>query len=740
MRKCHLFLLIYFHHVAFRVNQDQSPTECGKYLSIEDMVLQLEKESVRIQDNLYNNKKVDRDSSLSLQYSDLSCKAVNADLACQSRSKPNLLVLEVATVDEALCVSWTHECYWMEVKRLSVELFLNVDRISINNEQILDPEWMTLTLKEFLEPLRDKSNTILVDSAHDCDDSMWNLLDSEKFSENNHFLMFESTVTFWKDKNIVNFGQFFKQLSLSHQCIPLLETSDSTCHGQYEDLIVMPELVLTDSSFTSLPIPCFKENEKQCIAMDVILEALSMCKHSVPGALNFLYLDWHLSQGKNCGKDSCNILGSRVLKVEYCETAKYNPSQFDNVNLDSTFNVYVGKKYPLEIEPVVSSPKRNGTRCSIQREIPVSTTKNICSLGTECSVRRELPASAIKENHSLGTECFEQREPLVYTPRQNCSLDSSNSVCPLTPSSDSKSSRIQCKASGVVSKPMNHIYNEASCKEPNPGDTFACKDLTFFLQARQGNIKTLSSGNTLQKENPDRNKVSVAESLPNFQVHQVLLSQRILSLKGFLELDYSRILEDDENLAFEVQKYKSLMKLSTENDAKKTLIMLIKERADKQELNEQQLLRSFIALYILQQTAENLCIYGILVGHLYMESWYLNLRFLQDLICLSYSELEEAYKQVEKGLLIDHPKLSCLREIIESHKSRHKNSKFLIVVERRAVFTMYKQIIACDLRPYQFDREENLLYGGVPVEYPDLINQAVSDAVVKCDCLIVPSE
>ena len=46
----------------------------------------------------------------------------------------------------------------------------------------------------------------------------------------------------------------------------------------------------------------------------------------------------------------------------------------------------------------------------------------------------------------------------------------------------------------------------------------------------------------------------------------------------------------------------------------------------------------------------------------------------------------------------------------------------------------------CDLRPYQFDREENLLYGGIPVEYPDLINQAVSDAVVKCDCLIVPSE
>ncbi|KAH7423142.1 hypothetical protein KP509_12G041300 [Ceratopteris richardii] len=485
---------------------------------------------------------------------------------------------------------------------------------------------------------------------------------------------------------------FMMVFDMHHQyfCVQPLEILDPSLSEKFEILVVGPELAYKDYIFTSLPVHSLRDIEIDCIAIDAMNEALPQYKYSAPLALNFLYLDWHFKNKKDCGKQSCFALDRKTLEVEKKELLKYANLH----NKDAEFN-YVHNEKDMDIVK----------KWSLEKESP------------------------------------------VHSPRQSYSIGLQESACPNAPACDDKAlEETYGECAGPLSRSLSRDLNSSKVQtiasKSLPNDEFACNDLTFFLRARRGTIDV----DTVFKESkqgkpPEIQDSALFKSLTRHQTHEILLSESILNLKECLELDYLRILQNDAFLAHEIQQYKILHSLHTEADAKASLIRLIKEQTKSQNSShEQQLLRGLIALYILQQTAENLCMYGIQVAHLYMESWYLNLRFLQDLVCYSYSESEEAYRRVEKGLLVDHPKLNCLGNIISKHKCKVHHPKILIIAERRALFTLYKKIISCNLKPYQFDREENLLQDGISNVDPDIVNQMFIESIQKCDCLMAAPE
>ncbi|KAI5077265.1 hypothetical protein GOP47_0007089, partial [Adiantum capillus-veneris] len=504
--------------------------------------------------------------------------------------------------------------------------------------------------------------------------------------------LLELPVPLWEvNENMTSFGCkcFVKVFDMPHQlvCVHTPPILDSNHSDTFETLIIGPELVYKDYIFSSLPVPALGGNERSCIALDAMQEALFGYKHAVPLALDFLYLDWHFSHKRDCGKQPCFVLESRFLDI-----GKYKPLSYAFPCKKST-----------DFHAMSNDKSMDGeTKWSLQKETPV------------CS------------------------------PKQSCSLESRESACPLLPACQHKSLE---RASGVgvrilAGSPNKHMDSPklaASVAKKSSQDLFACNELSFFLQARHGtvNANTALEGS---EQNTIREPGILASCTQGaYQMHCIRLSKPILKLQECLKLDYLRILQNDANLAHELENHEILNSLRMEADAKAALVLLIKGRAkDQNAPHEQQLLRGLISLYILQQTAENLCMYGIQVGHLYMESWYLNLRFLQDLVCCSYAECEDAYRQVEKGSLLDHPKLTCLGDIVSKHKCKVWNPKILVIAERRALFTLYKKILSCNLKPYQFDREENLLQNYSTST--DLLNQAVTEALPKCDCLMVPPE
>ncbi|MCO5571723.1 hypothetical protein L7F22_025470 [Adiantum nelumboides] len=245
-------------------------------------------------------------------------------------SKLRLPVLEAPKMEEAFG-SWEMPSLSQVVYTRTLEMGMQFGHMQLADIlNLLESEITQTATRIFTNKFCEQSPWHSENFGHLCGSShmqLFDLLSEDKALANllstralclKQFRLLELSIPLFEvDKNVASFSShiFLKVFDLPHQvvCVHTPTILDFNPSETFETLIVGPELVYKDDIFSSLPVPALRENETSCIAIDAMQEALFEYKHAVPLALDFLYLDWHFSQKKVCGKQPCSVLEDRLL-------------------------------------------------------------------------------------------------------------------------------------------------------------------------------------------------------------------------------------------------------------------------------------------------------------------------------------------------------------------------------------------------------------------------------------------
>ncbi|KAK1441480.1 hypothetical protein QVD17_07401 [Tagetes erecta] len=126
------------------------------------------------------------------------------------------------------------------------------------------------------------------------------------------------------DMNPSHFSQMFSAIEFISEVEICEQMFSNTTLSNFNDLIVTHELVLTDDSFKSLPVPIISDHKTILPVQTIIEEIFIKLKLQPSSTSDDIYLDWHLLE-----EDICNHSKRTPLKMfedidTYCINADIN--------------------------------------------------------------------------------------------------------------------------------------------------------------------------------------------------------------------------------------------------------------------------------------------------------------------------------------------------------------------------------------------------------------------------------
>ncbi|KAH9301691.1 hypothetical protein KI387_013274, partial [Taxus chinensis] len=463
------------------------------------------------------------------------------------------------------------------------------------------------------------------------------------------------------------------------------ETTMSNIKSQFyfDELVVIPELILTDSTFKSLPIPVFCE-DKEDLSFSVIKILLNQYKQHSTSASDWLYLDWHQSKGGACNNCNCSSIQEKLEDEENCGLIKAIV-----ISIKMTTDVLSAIEYFEQCQD--NSPSNSVT------EIPESV-----SISDISGVKDKTVKNIEKEICDL----------YIETSQKN-TLKSSSNVSSLFNSTS-------------VSSDLSFFLNarrgstrgrDTPAKEISDRENSLCHHLY-----KPSNLNVLSNGNSQKTR---------------VQLHHVAISTSVLEILDSLQAKFDMVIALDHDLKRVVDIFPNLNKLCFLNSSQVHLMSLIKDRAsNKKNSDFDCVLKGLVTMHVLQKTAFHVCFYGVRVAHFYTKKLVQSIDFLEDSIQPPYSLLKDVYHKSEKGLIEENPMMSSLERILKSDFSPQCGQKILLVAERKLFLTLHKKMTAMNLKLHEFLWTDKLRYQLPDCREKSQFKQAVLDALAHCDCLL----
>ncbi|XP_057867376.2 protein SHORTAGE IN CHIASMATA 1 homolog [Cryptomeria japonica] len=480
--------------------------------------------------------------------------------------------------------------------------------------------------------------------------------------------------------------EYFKDLMDAIQ-VTFEESTDPYVKSEssFHELLVVPELNLTDNTFKSLPTPFFDDKEV-LISLSIIKMLCNQYNPHRASASDYLYLDWHQSKGGACNNCNCSSIQKKIEDEGNCSLTNLRiPYVTMTTGVFSTIEYFEQSQdnYPPNVVTELPESVSLSGSAGVKSATVTNGEQDICDLNTESGQQNTFQSSS--KDYSLFS-------------------------------------------SMPVSSDLSFFLN-ARRGSIRYGDPLAKKIGDSKSSSFLDNCKPRSKSELLSNDDVQKNRL---------QMHHVEIPKSVLEIFDSLQAKFESVLALDHDLKRVVDTFPDTNKLCIINSSQAHLMSLIKNSASKKDsLDSDSVLRGLVTMHVLHKTAFYICFYGIRVAHLYMKKLVQSIYFLEDSVQPLYTFLKDAFHKSENGLIEEHPMISSLEQILKSDLSPQCDYKILLVAERKSFVALQKKVTAMNLKLHEFVWTDKLSNQWPDCREKSQLNQAVLDALAQCDCLIV---
>ncbi|KAG1355092.1 protein SHORTAGE IN CHIASMATA 1 [Cocos nucifera] len=406
--------------------------------------------------------------------------------------------------------------------------------------------------------------------------------------------------------------------------------------------VVSSELALADDVFRSLPTPILSDDKAIKSLTIIVGDMLRALKPHSLSACDGIYLDWHLLLEGTCNREICSTFMSILEEISR------EGIQCDLVN-ESQEVVAINVDFLDDFQGRV-----NTLHCN---EVPTELHTGVM-LASNLYSKSELTQMLNDGNYE--TSCSESKGTKPNTNSERISMPNMNS------------------------ERISSLFGSMS----------QSSDLNFFLDVRRGTSRMNCENGTLKRTGGKVTQPVVSlkdQSVPcvtpiekfgkwDIEIHQISLSDHILSLIDHIHNSYVAILEENAYL----REKRSQMPSRSEvlSLPKQKLLELINEKFASQLTlgSKDEDAMALVGIYALKQLAYYLCIFGVHIAHLYLCNLTKSIDYTAEKLRCLKSLIEDVHRKAEKQLIESHPSLSHIESVLRSNIQNDK--KILIVAER----------------------------------------------------------
>ncbi|XP_042505703.1 protein SHORTAGE IN CHIASMATA 1 [Macadamia integrifolia] len=387
----------------------------------------------------------------------------------------------------------------------------------------------------------------------------------------------------------------------------------------FYESIISNELALVDDTFKPLLIPVISDVQDIQL-LSALEEILAVVKPLPPSASDGIYLDWHL-----------------------LERETWNLEEIDTYNIDAELE-YLNSGM-VGIDFVFWEEASDVPSVSESKEILVEVTA--VNLGVNEPLTGATHSQLSKDSRKLGK----------------------GEVVPQT-STDK----------------VTMLFESMS----------QFNDLDFFLNPKKATARRNSEPAVAEKTDGNAKLPLASSSNPticasveekpqqwDIEVHQIMLSDHILSLVDSFQKSYLATLENEVALKEKFLPFPVVDNFNLLSIKKQNLVDWIKNISAKQTTLAcgDETVVALVTLYAIKQMACYLCFHGIHTTHLYVDNLSRSYKYLRCRLILLQSLIYEAYQKADTVITESHPTLSVIQGILRL-KTSQSGSKVLIVADQ----------------------------------------------------------
>ncbi|KAL5994438.1 hypothetical protein ACLOJK_024488 [Asimina triloba] len=462
---------------------------------------------------------------------------------------------------------------------------------------------------------------------------------------------------------------------------------DASYIGSFYESIVNNELALVDDKFKSLPVPVLCDEKEKMYSSATFEDILDRVKMYPSSAGDGIYLDWHLLQVDTCNNDMCSTLQNLLERVDTYAIASNLKSMTDW--LTNEFVFYDPSSDELNSKKLKETLTEVPAAVSVVNDALIEKTRGQLLKDENQKNKYGEPELAVNcEKVSMLIESMSQFNDLNFFLKARKQTAGRNTVDAIQDKSDKK------------------IPATASCRGPLM--TGSSSDIEFQL----GDV----------------------------EIHEVELSDHILSLIENIQKSFSAILKTDSDLKVDnfIFKFEDNSKLLSV--PKKRLMNLIKEKSTQRitSSNEDGSLMAYIALYAIKQMVYYLCFYGIDSAYLYISNLSQSLRNMKSKLNHLLSLIEEANWKAEEGIIETHPSLFVVEEILGLNTSQRVR-KVLVIAEKVFWRPLERKLNKMNISFYKVKNVSSCV-NQPEILYTDEFLKSLQNALLQSDCIVISHE
>ncbi|XP_043704967.1 protein SHORTAGE IN CHIASMATA 1 [Telopea speciosissima] len=459
-------------------------------------------------------------------------------------------------------------------------------------------------------------------------------------------------------------------------CDQMLKDNMDSVWNFYES-IVNNELALVDDTFKPLPIPVLSVVEDIQL-LSALEEVLAVMEPLPPSASDGIYLDWHLLEGET-----------------------WNLEEIDTYNTDAELKYFnsgmVGIDFVFwEEAPDVSS-------VSESKEIMVEVTG--VTLGVNEPLTGAAHSQLSKDSQKLG----------IGEVVRETSIDK-----------------------------VTMLFESMS----------QSNDLDFFLNPKKSTARRSGEPAVTEKTDGEAKLPLPSSSNPtaicasdevkpqqwDIEVHQIRLSDHILSLVDNFQKSYLTILENEVALKEQLWPFPVVDNFNLLSIKKQNLVDWIKNISSRQTTLAcgDGTVVALVTLYAIKQMACYLCFHGIHTAHLYVDNLSRSNKYLRCRLILLQSLIHDAYQKADTEITESHPSLSVIQGILRM-KTSQSGSKVLIVADQLFWLPLKRLLNAMGILFHEVQDVHN------HADQPDAWNsnmftKIIMNSMLHSDCLLMSHE